>query len=153
MKNLLGESSHQQSVRVGHTSLQEALSFRTNLKYATQATRCVVGTQESVSSNFAIRLGYFSPVVRAVGQLFVTTSMTYRVTHLVDEILLSTQFQKFRQLVGRYCSYLLTRQDSLTSQISVNGGFNHPDGSPCGWIARASRRLIFNLPYLKLHLR
>ena len=34
----------------------------------------------------------------------------YRVTHLVGENLPLTQFQQFRQLVGRDCSYLLHRQ-------------------------------------------
>ena len=41
----------------------------------------------------------------------------YWVTHLIGENLLLTRFRQFRQLVGRYCSYLLPRQYGGTSQI------------------------------------
>ena len=34
-----------------------------------------------------------------------------------------TLFQQFLQLMGRYCSYLIPRQDDGTSQITVNGRF------------------------------
>ena len=45
--------------------------------------------------------------------------------------LLLTLFQQFQQLVGRYCSCLLPRQDDGTSQIQVNGRFYRANGSPC----------------------
>ena len=47
-----------------------------------------------------------------------------QVTHLVEENLLLTEFRQFWQLVGRYCSYLLPRQDGGTFQIEVNGRFS-----------------------------
>ena len=47
----------------------------------------------------------------------------YRVTHLLGKNLPLTWFRQFRQLVGRYCSYLLPRQDGVKSQIKVNGRF------------------------------
>ena len=46
-----------------------------------------------------------------------------RVTRLVDENLPLTQFRQFRQLVGRYCSYLLPRQVDGTFQTYVNRRF------------------------------
>ena len=48
----------------------------------------------------------------------------YRVTHLRGKNLLLTWFRHFWQLVGRYCSYLLLRQDDGTSQIQVNRRFS-----------------------------
>ena len=47
----------------------------------------------------------------------------YRVTHQNGYNLPLTLFQLLRQLLGRYCSYLLPRQDGGTSQIQVNGRF------------------------------
>ena len=41
----------------------------------------------------------------------------YRVTHMLGKILPFTWFRQLRQLVGRYCSCLLPRQDGGTSQI------------------------------------
>ena len=49
--------------------------------------------------------------------------MTYRVTHVVGENLQLTQFRQFWQLLGRYCSYLLPRQDDGTSKTQVNWRF------------------------------
>ena len=43
----------------------------------------------------------------------------YRVTRLVGYYLRLTQFKKFRQVVGRYCSSLLPRQDDGPYQIQV----------------------------------
>ena len=50
--------------------------------------------------------------------------LLYRVTHLVEENLPLTQFRQFRQLVGRYCSYLLPRQVDGTFKIQVNWRFS-----------------------------
>ena len=47
----------------------------------------------------------------------------YRVTHLLGNKLPLTKFQKFRQLLGCCCSFLLPRQGGGTSQIQVNGMF------------------------------
>ena len=41
----------------------------------------------------------------------------YRVTDQVGKNLPLTEFRQFRQLVGRYCSYLLPRQHDGTFQI------------------------------------
>ena len=60
-----------------------------------------------------------SPFDKSGGVCFVDagpiTEYVYRVTHLVDENLPLTQFRQFWQLVGRYCSYLLPRQNNGTS--------------------------------------
>ena len=50
----------------------------------------------------------------------VSSSVLYRVTHLLGKNLPLTWF---RQLAGRYCSCLLPRQDGGTSQIQVKGRF------------------------------
>ena len=47
----------------------------------------------------------------------------YRVAILCGNNLPLTCFWHFWQLMGRYCSYLLTRQDVKTSQIKVNRRF------------------------------
>ena len=47
----------------------------------------------------------------------------YRVTQKNLQNLLLTWFRQFRQLVGRYCSSLLPRQDGGTSLIGVNRRF------------------------------
>ena len=47
----------------------------------------------------------------------------YRATGQVGKNLLLTEFRQFWQLVGRYFSYLLPRQDAGTSQIQVNWRF------------------------------
>ena len=44
----------------------------------------------------------------------------YRVTRLLGNNLPLTWFRQFRQLPGRYCSYLLPKQDGGTFQIQVN---------------------------------
>ena len=46
-----------------------------------------------------------------------------RVTILHGNNLPLTWFRQFRQFLGRYCSYLLPRQDGGTFQIQVNGRF------------------------------
>ena len=45
----------------------------------------------------------------------------YRVAQVDMENLQLTKFRPFWQLLGRYCSYLLPRQDDGTFQIQVNG--------------------------------
>ena len=55
-----------------------------------------------------------------------TRLLAYRVTHLVGENLLLTQFRQFWQLLGRYGSYLLPRHDSGTSQFQINRRFSPP---------------------------
>ena len=47
----------------------------------------------------------------------ITYPILYRVTILVGENLLLTELRHFRQLVGRYCSCILPRQDGGTSHI------------------------------------
>ena len=54
---------------------------------------------------------------------YCTTVRIYRVTRLLGNNLPLTWFWHFRQLLGRYCSYLLPRQDGGTFQIQVNGRF------------------------------
>ena len=49
-----------------------------------------------------------------------TCNRSYRVTHLLGKNLPLTWFRQFRQLMGRYCSCLLPRQDGGISQIQVN---------------------------------
>ena len=44
----------------------------------------------------------------------------YRVVHSEWKNLPLTKFQQFRQVVGRYCSYLMPRHDGGTSKIQVN---------------------------------
>ena len=48
---------------------------------------------------------------------------TYRVTGQDGKNLPLTEFQQFWQLVGRYCSYLLPKQDGGTPKIYVNKRF------------------------------
>ena len=48
----------------------------------------------------------------------------YRVAQVDVENLLLTKFRQFWQLLGRYCGYLLLRQDCGTSQIQVNRRFS-----------------------------
>ena len=44
-------------------------------------------------------------------------TLVCRVTNLNGKNLLMTMFGEFRQLVGRYRSYLLPRQDGIKSKI------------------------------------
>ena len=44
-------------------------------------------------------------------------------TRLLGKNLPLTLFQQFWELMGRYCSSLLPRQDGRTSQIQINGRF------------------------------
>ena len=48
----------------------------------------------------------------------------YRVTHMLGKTLPLTWFRQFRQLVGRYCSCLLPRQDGGIFHIQVNRSFS-----------------------------
>ena len=49
--------------------------------------------------------------------IYLPIKGAYRVTHLLGKSLPLTWFRQFWQLVGRYCSYLLPRQDDGTYQI------------------------------------
>ena len=65
----------------------------------------------------------------------VYLGQNYRVTSQVGKNLLLTELRQFWQLVGRYCSHLLPRQDGGTFQISKStGGFTnltcHPVEQP-----------------------
>ena len=53
------------------------------------------------------------------------------VTHLVDNNLPLTSIRLSWQLVGCYCSYLLSRQDDGTSKYKSTGGFYRCEWSPC----------------------
>ena len=58
----------------------------------------------------------------------------YRVTILRGDNLSLTWFQHFWQLVGRYCSYLLPRQDGGISQNYVSGRFLPFGMVPLYWV-------------------
>ena len=49
--------------------------------------------------------------------------MLYKVTIVDGKNLPLTKFQRFWQVMGRYCSYLLPRQVDGTFHIQVNGRF------------------------------
>ena len=50
-----------------------------------------------------------------------STVAMHGVTHLDSENLPLTYFRQCWQLLGRYCSYLLPRQDGGKFQIQING--------------------------------
>ena len=58
------------------------------------------------------------PVASTMG-----SGVPYMVTHLLGNNLPFTWFQQFWQLMGRYCSGLLPRQDGGTFKIQVNRRF------------------------------